>query len=64
VVPQEQAWDAIAFVAGKLLTCDPFPEEFTGLRLEPVVFATPGMQVFLGMTINSEATAQTRRENG
>jgi hypothetical protein len=61
VVPRDLAWDAIAFVAGKLLSSPALPEEFAGLRLEPVVLATPGMVVYLGMTINSEATLPRRR---
>ena len=58
VVPADLAWDAIAFVSRKLLSsASALPEEFAGLRVEPVVLATPGMVVYLGMTINSEATA-------
>jgi hypothetical protein len=59
VVPRQLAWDGVAFLAGKLLTSAAvLPEEFTGLRVEALVLATPGMEVYLGMTLNSEATGR------
>jgi len=61
VVPTEQVWETIRFVSRKLLqSLEDLPEEFVGLRLEPVVFGTPDMDVHLGLTLNSEATQRQR----
>ena len=57
LVPKAMAWEAIGFLGRKLTaSAAELPAEFAGLRVESVVFGTPGNVVFLGMTLNSEAT--------
>ena len=57
IVPKPIVWQAIAFVSRKLLTsADRLPAEFACLRLEVVVFSAREKNVFMNVTLNSDAT--------